>query len=233
MKPYASLPLATGLTVLAVGTSVVLSAPQAKAACIGGNNVCTTFNPSTLTQVRNVVPGGTASASAAANSQITEWGLQFALADRANQFTFPFTINNIVITNLPIANDAVTNWNVGSITFNTFNDSGNFVGSGPNVFRANSTFGGSNITSNINFAATGVNARNTQISFDIPAGFVAGGGSIDANLLFGRTGTGADGTSSIFTTTASVPGPLPLLGAASAFGFSRSLRRRIKLAKVA
>jgi len=45
MKPTASLPLATGLAALAVGASVLLSAPEAKALCIDGNNVCTTFDP--------------------------------------------------------------------------------------------------------------------------------------------------------------------------------------------
>ena len=36
-------------------------------------------------------------------------------------------------------------------------------------------------------------------------------------------------TSSVYAPSASVPGPLPILGLAAAFGFSRKLRKRIKL----
>jgi hypothetical protein len=43
-------------------------------------------------------------------------------------------------------------------------------------------------------------------------------------------GSGSSGGGGTSAGTASVPGPLPALGAAAAFGFSRQLRKRIKLA---
>lgn len=58
------------------------------------------------------------------------------------------------------------------------------------------------------------------------------------SLSLGAYGAGWQGGSdeawgidSLRITYAPVPGPLPLLGAASAFGFSRQLRRRVALAK--
>jgi hypothetical protein len=53
--------------------------------------------------------------------------------------------------------------------------------------------------------------------------------------IIGGNSQNANGVSGTFTWaqatlyTAPVPGPLPLFGAAAAFGFSRKLRKRIKL----
>ncbi|MEB3335489.1 MAG: hypothetical protein VKP70_10955, partial [Cyanobacteriota bacterium] len=41
---------------------------------------------------------------------------------------------------------------------------------------------------------------------------------------------GLDGVNAITQTVSQVPGPLPILGAGAAFGFSRKLRARIKSA---
>jgi hypothetical protein len=49
----------------------------------------------------------------------------------------------------------------------------------------------------------------------------------------GKTGTITVAQDTIFTGTPSVPGPLPILGIVSAFGFSRKLRKRIKLSNEA
>jgi hypothetical protein len=44
----------------------------------------------------------------------------------------------------------------------------------------------------------------------------------------GGGGSGSSGSGGTSGGTASVPGPLPIFGTATAFGFSRQLRRRIK-----
>ncbi len=61
--------------------------------------------------------------------------------------------------------------------------------------------------------------------------FGDGSGLMETATLDGVTSTWAQATP--YTAPAPVPGPLPLLGAAAAFGFSRKLRKRIKLAPAA
>jgi len=73
-------------------------------------------------------------------------------------------------------------------------------------------------------------------------GWSFGGGRVSFETYYGITGTTVSGTvpqnqsgrwaraTSITPPAAPAPGPLPLFGAAAAFGFSRKLRRRIKLA---
>lgn len=72
------------------------------------------------------------------------------------------------------------------------------------------------------------NANNTNAD-----GFVvqvAGAYGPGSNLVFGYNNTTNADQSVTFTTGVfNVPGPLPLLGAAAAFGASRRLRRRLRL----
>ncbi len=206
MKPTASLPLATGLAALAVGSSVLLSAPEAKALCIDGNNVCTTFDP--VSDSTPDVGGftGTGTGTTAYNNV----GVQFTVAGGP----LPVTLRNVRVsgTGLP----------------GGFFDLGDFEATGPSPFTDTVSSG------NLTTIATGpaLDLANYTLSFEIPAGLNLGT-SISSSIFFNRnSGLTPVFSSTAFTTTA-VPGPLPILGAGAAFGFSRSLRRKIKLAKSA
>ncbi len=63
---------------------------------------------------------------------------------------------------------------------------------------------------------------------DIVTGVYADGGNI-----YAATNGGLSIAQQSDSTPSSVPGPLPLFGAASAFGFSRKLRRRLRAAATA
>jgi hypothetical protein len=64
--------------------------------------------------------------------------------------------------------------------------------------------------------------QSGSVSFSVLAGDVFGFRQNSSDSIFGRAST----TISNFTAPA-VPGPLPLLGAGAAFGWSRQLRKRI------
>ena len=72
-------------------------------------------------------------------------------------------------------------------------------------------------------------AYDFQDSIVIGPSLVFGSGPWAQAALIGPTGGGSSGGGSTSGGTASVPGPLPILGVAAAFGFSRKLRKRIKL----
>jgi hypothetical protein len=50
------------------------------------------------------------------------------------------------------------------------------------------------------------------------------------STIYAATGSGVSIAQQSGPTPSAVPGPLPLFGAASAFGFSRKLRRRLRAA---
>lgn len=79
---------------------------------------------------------------------------------------------------------------------------------------------------------TSINFVNSTLSFTIPAGVASNGNTITARISYNDTDAIQTNTSSavLLTAATSVPGPLPLLGVAAAFGFSRKLRKRIKQA---
>ena len=55
----------------------------------------------------------------------------------------------------------------------------------------------------------------------------------DGGNIYAATGGGLSIAQQSDSTPSAVPGPLPLFGAASAFGFSRKLRRRLRAAATA
>lgn len=185
----------------ALGCVALMPVPEVKAACLGGDGICSTFNPgtaSTPTDVgnfNNVVAG-----------TFTKAKVQFNLSN--------FTGSPFSLTGISIKGDGIT----GSLSFGNvpFNADGNFE------------TGFVNLTTPI--SASTVNFSNSSISFTIPGGLINDGAVLEASLQYspanGSIPASAFSTPA-FITTASVPGPLPLVGAGVAFGFSRKLRRRI------
>ena len=198
-----------GLVVAAAASSAIAfgSAP-AKAACIGGNNPCTTFDPSTISTPTNVgsytgSPGAPVSAYTHARFQLVVQNLEA---------TGPFEAGDLILNLIPGA----SNLNLGKVNFNS-----------------NGTFDGAwtALSSNV---TTAFNWSNATISYTIPSGLNVGT-KLFAVLQYAEDSTGsfAQTSASNFLSTATnpstgTPAPLPLLGAGAALGFSRRLRKQIK-----
>lgn len=196
----------------AAGSIALLPAPEAKAACIGGDSVCTTFDPSTISNP-TAIGGFDGSLTLASGQQLNRFRIRFKIA---NYIGAGFTLDNIFLSG-----DGIT----GSKAVPSVNIPAN---------------GGSGTTSSsyviLDTALTNgmtLNYNNSAITFRIPVGLNAST-SITSELFYASTSetdnvpdnsltSGSD-----FTTIATVvPGPLPLLGAGVAFAYSRKLRRRL------
>jgi hypothetical protein len=192
------------LASLAVG-AVALQTPEVQAACIGGNSVCTTFDPTTTSTPTDV--GG-----------FTGSGNNAATYDKAKlRITFTGTPVPLTFSNFFLKGQGITS----SLSF------GNLTATTSGL-RAESAF----ITLNNSVSGNVLDFSQNTVSFDIPSG-VSLGSSLTIDVQYADTLENNVNTSvNDFTTTASsppaVPGPLPLLGAGAAFGFSRTLRKRIK-----
>lgn len=212
---FTALPLVAGLSALAAGTAFVLAAPGAKAACLDAASVCSTFDPATATNVINRPVTGSVSAQNNA-SKLVSGGIQFNIGS-STPLTYPFSFTNVVVNNVPTGGANAT-FNIGTVTFNSDADLfKNFPTPLTSI---------TNRTTAANFTAAG-----TTVSFTIPAGIFTGATSISSSVIYQRQNLQIANSDEF--SMSNVPGPLPILGAASAFGFSRSLRRRIKLAKAA
>jgi len=94
--------------------------------------------------------------------------------------------------------------------------------SGSNIYAA--TGGGLSISTNGGSSFTNYTTAN-GLGNNLVRGVYASGSNI-----YGATGGGLSIAQQSDPTPSAVPGPLPLFGAASAFGFSRKLRRRLRTA---
>ena len=185
------------------GAAALIPAPDAKAACLGGDGVCAKFNPGSVSTPTSV--GG--------------WSGSYTTNTTFDRVLIGFNISNFAgasfqLSGLQLEGDGI------SPTPLSFAGSIN-VGANGNT----STLQAS-IPSFTTSLANPLNFANSKISFTIPAG-VGDGTTIkpvfiysDGAFSFASSGFG-------FVTTAEVPAPLPALGAGVAFGFSRKLRRRI------
>ncbi len=105
-----------------------------------------------------------------------------------------------------------------------FNGPPNGVGAAFSVSGGNVTFANARFTRGNDELLFGTSPFNTyypQLQGDVPGGVISYN-SLNPPSLPGVT------VFSSSTRTSAVPGPLPLFGAATAFGFSRKLRKRIK-----
>lgn len=215
-------PVAVIAALAATGT--ILAGSSAKAACINPAS-CTIFDASTPTSVVSLKPPY-------ANS-VAVIGAPPAPNTFPTYFGVEFTIGNV---QTPISNPIITNLKVD-----------NAYGFGGTVNFGNVSIPDNGVVTNsalrsvaIAFPAptppaTNLDFSNYAISFDLPVLQRQSPTSsivISTRLFYGATGTWDSITNySTFFKMTEIPGPLPILGAASAFGFSRSLRRRIKTAK--
>jgi hypothetical protein len=213
-RTFGSLALKVSCASLALGAAA-WNASEARAACIGGDSTCATFDPTTIS-TPTLIGGltGTFTPPSGAKNTLTKAKILFEITN----FVSPFTLTGISLTG-----DGITT----SLSFTPVSITGD--GSFETDFV--------NLNTTISYPNS-LAFANSRLSFSIPAG-LAVGTQIDADIRYtssnGSRQVATTGTS--FTTLASlprargasVPGPLPLLGAGAAFGFSRKLRHRIKL----
>jgi hypothetical protein len=205
-----------GLVVASAASSAfAFGAAPAKAACLPSNPsaTCSTFNPSTASNVVDYA-GFTGSLTPPLSSPLAQARVQFSFTGTWN--------TSFNISGISLKGDGITS----SLSF-----SGITVSSSPSGFSSNTT-AWTNLTTAIastNFATNPV----SKLSFTIPAGAATSGATISARIQYqdvAETQLLTSGGNLLTTATsggAGVPGPLPLFGAGAAFGFSRSMRRRI------
>ena len=205
-----------GLVVAAAASSAfAFGAAPAKAACLPSDPsaTCSTFDPSSTTNVANYA-GFSGTFDPEDPFFYQQARVQFELTGA--WASTPFTISGISITG-----DGIT-------TSLSFADKSS--GTGPFTFDDIQT---SWVALNTNVDA--INFANSTISFSFPGGIAPAGGTISARIQYRDiANTQLNTANGTFVSTAtgggggaSVPGPLPLFGAGAAFGFSRSMRRRI------
>ena len=193
---------------------LVLSASPGKAACIQtvGNNTCSQFDPTSTTSVPSA-GGFTGSGMAVEN--VTRARVRLAVN---GSWALPVTISGIQLEGAGINSGAPLSFN--NITISTYR-----------------TYVFSNYVS----LDTGVmdwSWTNSRISFVIPANVAnipIGGNPVDWSSIsamiqysndLGDMSDVLNSTRVQFTARNPAPGPLPLMGAVSAFAFSRRLRQR-------
>ena len=204
MTFFGLLTLRGALLGVAIGT-MAFHVPEVQAACIGGDSVCTTFDPTTTSTPTGV--GG-----------FTGGGNPVATYTKAKlRLTFTGTTTPQTFSNFFLSGQGIT----APLSF------GNLTAATSGT-RVESAF------VNLNSSVSGASLDFSQntISFQIPTGIVLGS-SVTVEIQYSDVTESNINTSlADFTTTAttssSVPGPLPLLGAGAVFGFSRTLRKRIK-----
>lgn len=202
----------------ALGAAVLMPAPEAKAACLEstgtlgspGYNPCATFNPGTTSVVTDY------------QDFSGSFGTPTALSPAVQFAQVSFQVSNL---STPFSFDSITL-------------------SGPGLIPSPLSFGSVNIASATSFFSSSIislgsslssgNFGDYKLSFSIPGGVVPDGSVIDLDLAFCSASNCTAGAGKQFVSstrfgalTAEVPGPLPLMGAGVAFGFSRKLRRRI------
>ena len=217
MASFGLLTLRGVLLGVAIG-AVALSAPEARAACIGGDSVCTTFDPTTASTPTRGTGTFTGIGSAPSPNPYRYVRVLFSVSN--------YSGTSVTLTNIALGGNGITSTltGLGSLAINS--------DLGFTATSASTPFGFVLLNSSI----TSLNFSSSTLSLDIPAGLGVGTivkARIQYSDSFDGSGVNLE-TSSIFSTTAatssSVPGPLPLLGAGAAFGFSRTLRKRIKAA---
>jgi hypothetical protein len=206
-----------GLVVAAAASSAfAFGAAPAKAAClVGGSTVCTTFDPSSASSVTSRTGFiGTQTPSTPYNKA------RVAFRVTGTGITLP------TITGISLTGDGI------STSLNAF---------GPLSITSLGTWIATPWLQLTGGSPTGslasLDYALSSLSFTIPAltGAVSGN-TVEARIQYiDNDETQLNTSGGNFLTTADVtpapssgvPGPLPLLGAGAAFGFSRSMRRRI------
>jgi hypothetical protein len=199
-KSFATAVLSGTFAALAAGT-LAFYAPEARAACTGGNSICTTFDPGSVS-----TPTGVGGFTGGGNSGATYTKAKLRLTFTGS--TTPQTFSNFFLSGQGI-NSSLS---FGNLTAST------------SATRVESAF--VNLDSSVSGSL--LDFSNNTISFAIPSG-ISLGSNVTVDVQYADVSDSNINTSvNDFSTTAAVPGPLPLLGAGVAFSFSRTMRKRIK-----
>jgi hypothetical protein len=199
--------------------SLAFSAPSAQAACLptDPSATCLTFDPDTVSSLSGRT-GFTGAFSPANPYTQARVGFSFT-----GSWTTPpsFDLSGISLT----GNGIGTSLAMPTVTVNT-----------PSIDFEDNRTAWVNLTSPV----SSLNFNASSLSFLIPANVAAEGATISAVIQYRSVdANGAtlqlNSSSNNFKSTAvnnnpPVPGPLPVLGSGIALGFSRRLRRRIRLA---
>jgi hypothetical protein len=199
-----------GLAVSAAAASSLLFGATAKAACIGGDTTCGSFDPTTVS-TPSLTAGtfGTSGTSAG-----TDYSHAILYAEVSGFSGSAFNLSAFSLTGNGITSSLAGFGNI------------NISGNGP-AFSSSVLLDTSVMT---------VNFTQSTLSFSIPSG-VSPGTSLILRIRYMNNSNPLT-ASQVATTTvglqqtasggsAGVPGPLPLLGAGAAFSFSRKARKRI------
>jgi hypothetical protein len=216
MSVYRSIPFSFKACLIgaaAAGSMALMPAPQAKAACLPNDALCTSFDPASPSNVsnRSGFTGSFDPEDPFLYSQIRVGFLVSGMGANPN-----LTLSNISLT----GNGITSSLNLGNYTINS------------NSFATNSTS-----WFDLDTPVGAYNFVNSTISFTIPGGQVPAGAVLQARLqVRDEDDTQLNTSTGNFSTTAidsppdppeSVPGPVPVVGACVAFAMSRRLRRRI------
>jgi len=204
-----------GLVVAAAASSAIaFVGSPVKAACIGGDSTCSTFDPTTISNP--TLPPGALS------------GTALSAGDPYGFAVFRVAVTNFTGSAFNLSNFSIPAGNGITSTLTGFGDV-NITGNGP---FASSFVALSNTVASVDFA-------NNSIAFTIPSG-VGVGTTLSVRLSYADTASflalqigtsaGAFTTAAASAPSAATPSPLPIFGAASAFAASRQMRKRIKLA---
>ena len=204
---------------IAAGTATFLAASPANAACVtagpGTTQDCTVFNAQvTPTTVDTFAynDGGVIGAT-----EIT--GIQF-YSSILQPPAWTFSPTPITITDIAYSLDGGTSYITTGINTSV-------------TLGSNSLSSDIVISSPITFPA--ITSDSFRLKYTIPGGLTtSNAGFLTAQINFNKPGVGPQSQTRSIQATAfngppstSVPGPLSILGAGAAFGFSRKLRRKI------
>ena len=166
-------------------------------------------------------------------AQLTASGFECTIGDKTySDFAFNFTTGNFSFTNVPDSEHTFSGSGLALMT-GTYNYGYKItVSSGPEQFLAYTTdLAGSPVMGALSASNTLENSQNGDTSVTNEPG--------SAGNVVSITGTSVTFTGEISVTDGRIdtmtdsvtqtPGPLPILGAGAAFGFSRKLRNRIKV----
>ena len=203
-----------GLLIAGAATSMVLvQAAPASAACIGGNSTCSTFDPAS-SSAPNLAAGALS-------------GLSTSPGD-----PYGFAVFRVSVTNFTGSSFSLDDFSLNAGA----GVSSALTGFGPISITGNGSFNGGFVALSSTVGA--VDFANSAFNFTIPSG-VGAGTTLSVRLSYADTASlsalqigtsaGAFTTAATSPPSAATPGPLPIIGAFSAFAASRQLRKRVSL----
>jgi hypothetical protein len=195
----------------AAAAPFLFASPEAKAICLGGNSVCESFTPESISTP--TLPAGYFSGVGQAGSTFTKVRIAFT-------YTTPTgSPANVTLSNILLGGQGL---GATPVAMGTPASSGTFlIPSGGTQFFTDWV----NLTSSIT-PGNNLNFANSTLSFIIPAGVLPVDSTLSAQIIYGTSGAGFKG-SNTFNTIAEVPGPLSLLGLAAVASQTRRLKRKL------